>query len=509
MSVLGKLAIPILIVTTLWQGIKGAWDAYQETGSIWEAFKGGVGQIVDFFTFGMIDKKMVREFMDKIPEFFSPIIESVKNFFGDIVDWFSEKFKFIIDPITETFSTVFGYISDKFTQIKDFVLGKEPPKQKVATTSVTSVEKQTQEQRAAAEAESRRRKEEDAKKKTEEAVVAREKAERDQTVARAAAQEEARKKEEAAKAAREKVPTPVPAPAPVPAPKPAPVPTPVPAPAPVPTKPVPAPAPTPLPKPTPSETKPGKISSTQGKEVMLAEMDKNNITDPTARAAIMAQVGHESGNFTTLSENLNYKATTLLKLFPKKFSSPNDAQQVASGGPQSVAERIYGGRMGNAPEGGGEGFLFRGRGFIQLTGKQNYTRFGYSSNPDDVAKPQTAAESALKFVMGYKGDWSDVKKLTKFVNGGYIGLEDRQKHFTEYLKDPKITQVDSAKPAVQGTTVASASSEVSSGQRQQQKPTTPVVVNNTTINNNTTNKSKSTVTKSSVDPGSLAASRVT
>jgi putative chitinase len=226
---------------------------------------------------------------------------------------------------------------------------------------------------------------------------------------------------------------------------------------------------------------------------MISEMDKNKITDPTARAAIMAQVGHESGNFTTLSENLNYKSSTLLKLFPKKFSSPDDAQKVSSGGAQSVAERIYGGRMGNAPEGSGEGFLYRGRGFIQLTGKQNYTRFGYSSNPEDVSKPQTAAESAIKFMKGYKGDWSDVKAVTKFVNGGYIGLEDRMKHFEEYLKDPKITKSDaivaSAAPTV-GESVAKSSVEVSSGQRQQQKPTTPIIVNNTTVNNNTTTKNQ-------------------
>ena len=84
MQVLGKLALPLLIVTTIWQGIKGAWDAYQETGSIWEAFKGGIGEIVDFFSFGLIDKKMVSEFMDEIPKFFESIIEAASNFFGKI-----------------------------------------------------------------------------------------------------------------------------------------------------------------------------------------------------------------------------------------------------------------------------------------------------------------------------------------------------------------------------------------------------------------------------------------
>ena len=279
----------------------------------------------------------------------------------------------------------------------------------------------------------------------------------------------------------------VPGPAPA-APPPAPTPS---AAAPKPTPKAAAPsAPSPAAKPPSSaETKPGKIGSDSGKKAMLKAMDDAKITDPNARAAIMAQVGHESGNFTMLSENLNYKAGTLMKLFPKKFSGPEDAEAVAAGGPQKVAERLYAGRMGNAPEGGGEGFMYRGRGFIQLTGKQNYTKFGYASNPDDVSKPEAAADTAIKYMMGYKGDWTDIKKVTKFVNGGFIGLEDRAKHFQEYLNDPKITQVGAASSAPSGGGMASSSASVAQGQREQQKPQTPVIVNaptnNTTVVNNT------------------------
>ena len=164
-------------------------------------------------------------------------------------------------------------------------------------------------------------------------------------------------------------------------------------------------------------------------------------------------------------------------------------RSVAAGGPQKVAERLYAGRMGNAPEGGGEGFMYRGRGFIQLTGKQNYTKFGYASNPDDVSKPEAAADTAIKYMMGYKGDWTDIKKVTKFVNGGFIGLEDRAKHFQEYLNDPKITQVGAASSAPSGGGMASSSTSLAQGQREQQKPQTPVIVNaptnNTTVVNNT------------------------
>jgi putative chitinase len=222
-------------------------------------------------------------------------------------------------------------------------------------------------------------------------------------------------------------------------------------------------------------------------------MDSAKITDPTARAAIMAQVGHESGGFTTLSENLNYKAPTLMKLFPKKFSGPDDAQQVSAGGPQKVAERLYGGRMGNAPEGGGEGFQYRGRGFIQLTGKQNYTRFGYANDPEQLTKPEGAAESAIKYMMGYKGDWSDIKAVTKFVNGGFIGLADRQQHFQEYLNDPSITKVGAVASAPSGGSVASSSSTLASDQRQQAKPQTPIIINAPTNN-------KVAVTKNEMKP---------
>jgi putative chitinase len=240
-------------------------------------------------------------------------------------------------------------------------------------------------------------------------------------------------------------------------------------------------APTPAGKPaTSAETKPKKLSSETGKKSMISEMDRAKITDPTARAAIMAQVGHESGNFTTLSENLNYKPATLLKIFPKYFKTPEQAQQTAAAGPEAIANKVYGGRMGNALD---EGFKYRGRGFIQLTGKDNYKRFGYASNPDDVSNPDAAAETAIKFMMGYKGDWSNITKVTKFVNGGTIGLADREKHFKEYLNDPSITKVGAVASAPSGGGMAAASTSVAADQRAQQKPATPNVINAPTTNN--------------------------
>ena len=236
----------------------------------------------------------------------------------------------------------------------------------------------------------------------------------------------------------------------------------------------------PRPPSSPSDSKPVKVASESGKKAMIKAMDDYKVTDPTARAAIMAQVGHESGGFKVLSENLNYRPTTLMKIFPKYFKTPEDAERTAAAGPEAIANRVYGGRMGNAPD---EGFLFRGRGFIQLTGRHNYTKFGYASNPDAVATPESGADTAMKYMMQYKGDWGDVVRVTKFVNGGTIGLDDRIKHFQEYLNDPQITKVGAVSTATSGGAVSTASGEVASGQRQQAKPQTPVVVNAPTTNN--------------------------
>jgi hypothetical protein len=146
--------------------------------------------------------------------------------------------------------------------------------------------------------------------------------------------------------------------------------------------------------------------------------------------------------------------------------------------------------MGNAPEGSGEGFMYRGRGFVQLTGKQNYTKFGFASNPDAVSEPANAASTAIKYMLGYKGDWSDITKVTKFVNGGTIGLEDRLKHFKAYLNDPKITTVGAASTVPSGGSVASASTQVAADQRQQQKPQTPVIINAPSTTNTTVVKNE-------------------
>ena len=156
----------------------------------------------------------------------------------------------------------------------------------------------------------------------------------------------------------------------------------------------------------------------------------------------LAQCGHESGGFKLTSENLNYGAKGLLGIFKKYFPTEAKAKEYERK-PEKIANLVYGGRMGNGPEASGEGWKFRGRGFIQLTGKSNYSEFDkvvpedIISNPDLVATKYPLLSAAWFFhknCLKRCVDATDatVTSVTKCVNGGTIGLPDRLKHFKEY-----------------------------------------------------------------------------
>ena len=179
---------------------------------------------------------------------------------------------------------------------------------------------------------------------------------------------------------------------------------------------------------------------------VLAEInilvEKFSLNSGLRLSHFLAQCAHESGNFKVLNENLNYSADGLLKIFPKYFKDKATADLYARK-PEKIANRVYASRMGNGDEASGEGFKFRGRGYIQLTGKQNYTAFGkaigvdIAANPDLVATKYPLLSAAWFFsknCLGKCKDASDASVLavTKCVNGGTIGLPDRQKHFKEY-----------------------------------------------------------------------------
>jgi len=166
------------------------------------------------------------------------------------------------------------------------------------------------------------------------------------------------------------------------------------------------------------------------------------INTPQRIAAFVAQCAHESGGFIFLTENLNYRAESLLKLFPKYFKSMSEAQAYERK-PEKIANRIYADRMGNGNEASGDGFKYRGRGLIQLTGKTNYTWFAASLeiSPEEAAEyTQTfegAAQSACWFWETNKintfADKNDIVGMTKRINGGTIGLDDRIKHYEHAL----------------------------------------------------------------------------
>ena len=170
---------------------------------------------------------------------------------------------------------------------------------------------------------------------------------------------------------------------------------------------------------------------------------KFNITNPLRLAHFLAQCGHESGGFKAVSENLNYSAKGLLGTFGKYFNATTSAQYERK--PEMIASRVYGSRMGNGDEASKEGFKFRGRGYIQLTGKSNYTNFTKFIGEDCIASPDLVATkyplASAAFFFDSNKLWSicdkgatdaDVTAVTKRVNGGTIGLPDRIKHFKEY-----------------------------------------------------------------------------
>lgn len=166
------------------------------------------------------------------------------------------------------------------------------------------------------------------------------------------------------------------------------------------------------------------------------------IDTPQRLAAFLAQCAHESGSFMFIKENLNYKWQSLRKVFPKYFPSDDLAKQYEKQ-PERIANRIYANRMGNGPEDSGDGYRFCGRGLIQVTGRDNYSWFAASLeiSPEEASEYmetfEGAAQSACWFWetnnLNQWADRGDIVTLTKRINGGTIGLEDRQKHYQHAL----------------------------------------------------------------------------
>ena len=187
----------------------------------------------------------------------------------------------------------------------------------------------------------------------------------------------------------------------------------------------------------------GKLPQAVLNELPLV-MEKFGISNPTRLAHFLSQVAHESGNFKFVNENLNYSSKGLMAIFKKYF--PTEALAITyQRKADKIANKVYASRMGNGDEASGDGYKFRGRGYIQLTGKDNYKAFSdfigedCVANPDLVATKYPLTSAAFFFHKNKLWDICDkghshdiVTAVTKRVNGGTIGLDDRIKHFEEY-----------------------------------------------------------------------------
>jgi putative chitinase len=186
-------------------------------------------------------------------------------------------------------------------------------------------------------------------------------------------------------------------------------------------------------------------------DAVVATCQEFEINTPQRVAGFLSQTSHESGGYTMLSENLNYRAATLAACWPNRFAVlgadkkpikengknvPTAVANSIAGKPELIANLVYSSRMGNGPAESGEGWLYRGRGLKQLTGKDNYTRCGAAlgldlvGNPDLLLEPMAAARSAGWFWKANNlsafADIDDIKGMTKKINGGLIGYEQRQ-----------------------------------------------------------------------------------
>ena len=176
-------------------------------------------------------------------------------------------------------------------------------------------------------------------------------------------------------------------------------------------------------------------------DALNATFERFDIMNPLRQAAFIGQCGHECGNFRILEENLNYRAEALQKLWPKRFDAAK--AQACARNPKLIANTVYSSRMGNRDEASGDGFRYCGRGLIQLTGKENYSWFAASIEiPVEQASEylqtfEGAAQSACWFWennnLNKWADAGDIEKMTRIINGGTIGLEDRKRHYEHAL----------------------------------------------------------------------------
>ena len=177
-------------------------------------------------------------------------------------------------------------------------------------------------------------------------------------------------------------------------------------------------------------------------EALCQILPDYDINTPSRVAAFLAQTAHESGGYRAIRENLNYKAASLTKVWPRYFPTMEIALAYEKK-PEKIANRAYANRMGNGPEESGDGWRYAGKGLIQLTGKDNYTRYAASTEQtlEEAAEHLTTFEGCVQSAawfweannLNQYADNGDILTMTKRINGGTIGLEDRKKHYNHAL----------------------------------------------------------------------------
>lgn len=175
---------------------------------------------------------------------------------------------------------------------------------------------------------------------------------------------------------------------------------------------------------------------------IVSAMEEFEINTPLRMAAFLAQIAHESGNLRFIRENLNYSAEGLLRTWPRHFPTREIANRYARN-PEAIANRAYANRMGNGPESSGDGWRYRGRGLIQLTGKNNYIACGEGidydlvTDPSYLETPEGAARSAGWFwqtnQLNSLADIGNIRAITQRINGGFNGLDDRINKYEQSL----------------------------------------------------------------------------
>ena len=443
MKVLGKIALPVLIVSTIWVAISSAFEKWKETGSIWEAYKEAVGSVVEFLTLGFIDKETIKNLYQGAADFLMPVIKPIQEFFGKFSDWVGEKFNSVLK--------LFGI------DIKPKEAPKETPQKEQVVVPDILKSKVTD-------------KEKDAQQK-----------------------------------AADLLSKPVTLPAEAPPPKPEVQPA-----APTPTLLAPKPAPAAPAKVPSKEEKPLEVSGVQA--TIVKSLNESGVTSPKAHANVLATVKAES-NFKVQSENLNYSSPQRIQdVFGKRRIPSVEFAQPLVNNPEGLANEVYKTTDGNSAP--GDGFKYRGRGFIQHTGKNQYAAISkfvgvdVLSNPDSLNSPEVAAKAIPWFLLSYKGlKPEDVENMSKVNKAIAFADPTGKKAAAREASSQQIYASMSSGPT--GSQVATASNEVSSGQRQQAKSQTPMIVNAPTTNNTrVVNNQPATMTKDKANPTNMVLARV-